>query len=182
MPNKFDTAREINQVMLSALLELKKLVDYDLTQQHNFIDIAKTFLLGVVSSTIDLIEINMPGSAPLLYADVEASAKLGGLRSIAKWSADYGSMNYSVSNIADDDITTGMNYLGQQLSISLFKGLHELPMPLRNQEMLLRSVEVLLANLLNQKFRNNAHDILDSFCDHVHMALKDVESRKKTLM
>jgi hypothetical protein len=85
-----------------------------------------------VSSTIDLIEINLPDSAPLLYADVEASAKLGGLHAIAKWSADYGSMNYSVSNIAEDDMTTGMNYLGQQLSISLFKGLHELPMPLRN--------------------------------------------------
>lgn len=178
MSNKFDTVRELNQVMLSALLELKKLVDYDLSHQHDFIDIAKTFLLGVVSSSIDLIEISLPGSAPLLYADVEASAKLGGLRAIEKWSTDHGSTNYSVSNIAEDDMTTGMNYLGQQLSISLFKGLHELPMPLRNEEMLFRSIEVLLANLLNQKFRNNAHNMLDSFCDHVHMALRDVESRK----
>ena len=39
--------------------------------------------------------------------------------------------------------------------------------------------EALLANLLNQKFKNNAHSILDSFCDHVHMSLSDVESRKK---
>ncbi len=35
----------------------------------------------------------------------------------------------------EDDMTTAMNYLGQQLSMTLFKGLHELPMPLRNEEM-----------------------------------------------
>jgi len=91
----------------------------------------------------------------------------------------YGSVNYSVSNIAEDDMETGMNYLGQQLTTALFKGLHELPMPLRNQEMLLRSVEVLLSNLLNEKFKDDAHRLLDSFCEHVHMALTDLESRKK---
>ena len=75
-------------------------------------------------------------------------------------------------------MATGMNYIGQQLSISLFKSLLEIPLPLRNQEMMLRSVEVLLANLLNQKFMNNAHQILDSLCEHVHMALTDLEQRK----
>jgi hypothetical protein len=158
---------------------LKKLVNSDLSQKHDFLSIVKTFLLVVMSTIVDLVEVNLPGSAPILYADAEAAAKLGDLRAIVKWSSDYGSTNYSVSNIAEDDMTTGMNYLGQQLSTALFKGLHELPMPLRNEEMMLRGVEVLLANLLNQKFKNNAHHILDSFCDHVHMALDDVESRKK---
>ena len=40
--------------------------------------------------------------------------------------------------------------------------------------MMLRAVEVLLANLLKQKFSNNAHQILDSLCEHVHMALTDL--------
>jgi len=88
-----------------------------------------------------------------------------------------GLVNYSVSNIESDDDVTAMNYLGQELGTALFKGLHELPLPLRKPEMLLRGVEALLANLLNQKF-NNSHDILDSLCEHVHMSLSDLERRK----
>lgn len=170
---------ELNQAMTNALLQLQKLVHSDLSQRHDFLSIVNTFLLGVVSTTVDLVEISLPGSAPFIYADVEAAAKLGGLHAIAQWSINQGSTNYSVSNIAEDDMTTAMNYLGQQLSTTLFKGLHELPMPLRNEEMLLRSIEVLLANVLDQKFKNNSDHILDSFCNHVHMALNDLKSRKK---
>lgn len=70
-----------------------------------------------------------------------------------------------------------MNYLGQKLGESLYKGLHELPMPLRKPETLLRGIEALLANLLNQKF-DNSHDILDSLCEHVHMTLDNLQGRK----
>ena len=108
--------------------------------------------------------------------------KMGGLREISKVSLNHGKAHYSVSNIDENDMETGMNYIGQQLSITLlsitlFKGLHELPMPLQNQEMMLRSIEVLLANLLSQKFTNNAHQVLDSLCEHVHMALMDLQTR-----
>ena len=171
------TIDEINQVMLNAFMKLQTLVDNDLSQKDNFLLIVQKFLLGIVSTVVDLVEVSLPGSAPLIYADVEAAAKLGGLRAIVKWSSDYGSPHYSVSNITEHDMTAAMNYMGQQLTTALFKGLHELPLPLRNQEMLLRSVEALLANLLKQKF-DNPHRILDSFCDHVHMALNDVESHK----
>lgn len=75
-------------------------------------------------------------------------------------------------------MTTAMNYLGQELATTLFKALHELPMPLRKPEMLLRGVEALLTNLINQKF-DNPHNILDSFCDHVHMSLTDIESHAR---
>ena len=171
------TIDEINQVMLNAFMKLQTLVDNDLSQKDNFLLIVQKFLLGIVSTVVDLVEVSLPGSAPLIYADVEAAAKLGGLRAIVKWSSDYGSPHYSVSNITEHDMTAAMNYMGQQLTTALFKGLHELPLPLRNQEMLLRSVEALLANLLKQKF-DDPHRILDSFCDHVHMALNDVELRK----
>jgi hypothetical protein len=178
MPKSIEITRELNQVMLNAMLELKRLVDYDLSQKHDFLSTINTFLLGVVSSAVDLVELNLPGSAPFIYADVEAAAKLGGLRSIKNMQSANGAVKYSVSNIDPDDMTTAMNYLGQELSTALFKGMHELPMPLRKPEMWLRGVEALLANLLNQKF-NNSHDILDSLCDHVHMALTDLESRAK---
>lgn len=169
---------ELNQSMTNALLQLQKLVNNDLSQKHDFLSIVNTFLLGVVSTAVDLVELSLPGSAPFIYADVEAAAKLGGLRAIKNMQSANGAIKYSVSNIDPDDMTTAMNYLGQELSTALFKGMHELPMSLRKPEMWLRGVEALLANLLNQKF-NNSHDILDSLCDHVHMALTDLESRPK---
>lgn len=70
-----------------------------------------------------------------------------------------------------------MNYIGQNLSTALFKSIYELPTSLRTTEMLLRGVEALLSNLLHQKFSFNAHGILDSLCEHVHMSLNDLESR-----
>ena len=174
--NDSEITDEINQVMASALFELKKLVGSDIVQKNNFLSIINIFLLGVISTTVDLVEIDLPGSAPFIYADVEAAAKLGGLRTIKNMQSAKGAIQYSVSNIEPDDMTTAMNYLGQELSTALFKGLHELPMPLRKPEMLLRGVEALLTNLLITKF-DNPHNILDSFCDHVHMSLTDIETR-----
>jgi len=177
MAQENEISDELNQVMLDALLQLQKLVNSDLSQKQDFMSIVKIFLLGVISTTTDLVEVSLPGSAPFIYADVEAAAKLGGLRAIKNMQSVNGLMNYSVSNIDENDETTAMNYLGQELGSALFKGIHELPMPLRKPEMLLRGVEALLANLLNQKF-DNSHEILDSLCSHVHMTLDDLQSRR----
>ncbi len=177
MNNNNPSSTELNTIMVQALLRLQELVNNDPTQQHDMLAIAKTFLLGVVSTSIDLIEQGSPGSAPFLYADIEAAAKIGGLHAIKKAQAATGSRHYSVSNIEPDDMETAMNYLGQELGASLFKGLHELPLPLRKPETMLRGIEALLGNLLNQKF-NNPHDILDSLCEHLHMALTALDPAK----
>lgn len=166
-----DPTDELNQVMKEALFKLQKLVDNHPSQ--NLLTIVRVFLLGVISTAIDLVDIHLPGSAPLLFADIEAAAKVGGISAIQQIQT----MNYSVSNIADDDFETAMNYLGQQLTTTLFKGFHELPMPLRNPEMLLRAIETLLANLLIQKF-DRSHEVLDSLCEHVHMALDHLQNSK----
>jgi hypothetical protein len=178
MPKNSDITDDLNQVMKNSLLQLQKLVNSDLTRNLDYLSIVKTFLLGVISTAVDLAEINLPGSTPFIYADVEAAAKLGGLSAIRNMQSANGHIQYSVSNIDPDDKTTAMNYLGQELSTTLFKAMHELPMPLRTQEMWLRGIEALLANLLSQKF-DNPHKILDSFCDHVHMSLTDVKSRAR---
>ncbi len=99
-----------------------------------------------------------------------------GLYSIQKMQDEKSSVSHSVSNISQDDMGSAMNYLGQQMSTTLFKGLHELPMPLRTEETLLRAVEALLTNLLQEKF-DNPHVVLNSFCDHVHMSLDDLANR-----
>jgi hypothetical protein len=175
MSKENEIAREITQVMLTSLLQLQKLINRDSSKKYDFLSVVKTFLLGVVSTSVDLVEVNSPGSAPSIYADIEAAAKLGGLGAIKKMQSSNGGMYYSVSNIEPDDVSTAMNYLGQEMSAALFKGIHELPMSLRTSEMFLRGVEALLANLLKQKF-NNSHELLDSFCEHVHLALSDLES------
>ncbi len=168
---------EISQEMTRALLKLHKLTERDQSDEVDFTKVVKVFLLGVISTAIDLAELDLPGSALLIYADIEAAAKEGGLRKIKKMQDETGSLHYSVSNVDEDDPATAMNYLGQQLSTTLYKSLHELPLPLRKPEMLLRAVEALLTNLLDQKF-DDSHEILDSFCEHVHMALDDLQSRK----
>lgn len=173
--------KELNQVMLDAFLKLKKLVDSDLSLKNNYLSIVNHFLVGIISTAVDLVEVNLPGAGPLIYANVEAVAKLGGFEGIRKLELAAGSTEYSVSDIAPDDMTTGMNYLGQQLTTALFKGLHELPLSLRTPEMLLRGIETLLANLLDQKFkRHHAHAVLDSFCEHVHLCLTDLENRAQS--
>lgn len=171
-----NTQEELNRIMADSLFQLKRLVDNDPSQKVDLISVVKLFLLGVISTSVDLVSINVPEGVPYIYAEIEAIAKAGGLRNIKEFQSKHG-LNYSVSNIAPDDASTAMNYLGQQLSTALFKGIHELPLKLRKPEMLLRGVEALLANLISEKF-GNSHDVLDSFCEHVHMALNDLEKRK----
>ena len=117
----------------------------------------------------------------MLLSDIEAVAKEGGIRAIKDKIQSSGSNNYSVSNIDENDTTTAMNYLGQKLSITLFKGLNELPAPLRNREVLLRSIEALLSNLLINKF-DNPHQVLSDFCSHVEMVLNYSNTPKHSVM
>ena len=173
MPKASQTNAKISELMAQALLALRDLVDHDQEFEMDYSQVVTTFLQGVISTAIDLAELHSPGVSPIIYADIEALSKLGGLRAIKKMQDEKGSISYSVSNIDPNDVGLAMNYLGKEMATTLFKGIHELPIPLRNEEMLLRAVESLLANLLREKF-NNSHAILDSFCEHVHMAMKDV--------
>jgi len=108
-----------------------------------------------------------------------AGAKKGGLHFIRDLHENSGSMQYSLSDIAPNDVTGGANYVGKELSIDLFKHIHDLPVPLRTDEMMLRSVEALLTNLLNDKF-DNGHYVLEQFCEHVSMSLNDLQQRKRS--
>jgi hypothetical protein len=166
--------------MTKALFALKDLVDNDAEYEMDYHQVITLFLQGVISTAVDLAELHTTGVSPMIYADIEASSKLGGLKSIAQIQSEKGSISYSVSDIGEHDISTAMNYLGLQLSTTLTKGIHELPLPLRNQEMLVRGVEALLTNLLNEKF-DYPHAVLDTFCEHVHMSLNDLPTHVKTI-
>ena len=162
---------ELQTIMTKAMFEMQRITE--LTPP-----MIKLFIQGVISNAIDIAGVNFPGIGTYLYADLEAMAKEGGFREIIQAQLRNGAPSYSVSNIKPDDIDAAMNYLGQQLSTTLYKALNELPESLRTEEMPLRGLEAVITNLLDQKFAD-PHRILNSFCEHVHMSLNDLESRKK---
>jgi hypothetical protein len=177
MPSNSETSDKIQKLMYQSLLAITELINNDPKYEIDHNQVISIFLQGVISTSIDFAELQTPGIAPVLYSEIEACAKLGGIRAVEMMQYERRTPAYVASEILPHDIEAGMNYLGQKLSTTLFKSIHELPKPLRNREMLLRAVEALLTNLLNQKFENS-HDILDSLCEHVHMALSDMATNK----
>jgi hypothetical protein len=171
---------ELNEIMTGALFHMQSLISSGATQQDDFVSMAKIFLLGLISTAADLAEAATLGASTYLYAEIEAAVKQGGLRAVRDIQIKNGSAGYSVSNIDPGDEDLAMNYLGQEMGVALFKHIHDLPTQLRKPEMLLRGVEALLGNLLHQKFSETTdpHQVLDSFCEHVHMALNDLKSRQ----
>ncbi|GGG06232.1 MULTISPECIES: hypothetical protein [Cysteiniphilum] len=164
--------------VLQKLGEMVNLVDDGKSKTAKSIPIMAVVLAGCVSTVADLLELNQEGASYALYKETEAAIQQGGLKNIRKKQAS-GGVKYSISDIGENDFENGMNYLGQELSTTLFSSIHELPETMRKPEMLLRGVECLLANLLNQKFRGlgDVHNILDSLCDHVHMNLKALDNK-----
>ena len=176
-PHNTAILAKLHEAMTQALFELKILTELETSRPQDLFKFVKTFLIGVISTSIDMVEIQQPGISTALYAEVEAIAKMGGLRAIADFQNKYSDRTYSVSQIADDDMETAMNYIGQELGSALSKAVNELPMPLRQPETHLRGIEVLLGNVLNQRF-TNPHEILNALCEHVHMALDSLERRR----
>ena len=176
MEKESETSVKIKERTKQALLDLRDLVDNNEEQSISYFQVVSFLLQGVITTAIDLVETRSPGLSSALYAEIETFAKSGGLHEIERIGSEKNS--YSISNIAPDDMASAMNYLGQKMSTALFKGINELPIPLRQEETLLRAIEAILTNLLNEKFgNNNPHDILNSFCEHVHMSLNDLTTR-----
>ena len=167
----------LQQAMKDALLQISELVNLEDNDHSQLVPTINIFLLGIISTAADLVEVALPGSSAYLYAEIEAGAKNGGIRSIAKLVKDK-APHYSVSGLDEDDMETAMNYLGQQLAIALTKAMHELPHRLRSPETQLHGIEALLTNLLSQKF-DDPHNILDTLNDHVHKGLNDLASSTK---
>ncbi len=137
----------------------------------------KILLLGIVSSVIEIENVQDPTSAANLWSFMEVSAKQKGLDHVTELL--HSERSYSVSEIEDHDVPSGMNYLGQKLYLSLYKHLLDLPQSLQTSELLLRAVETLLTNLLHQQFQDeNQHQLIDSFAEHVHLSLRDLKNRK----
>jgi hypothetical protein len=169
---------ELKIIMTDALIQMGRLAESGVTKNADFLEMTQLFLINIMSTATEIAETVSEGGATWLYAEIETAAKHGGIDTIRKTTTSKN--QYSIAEMDPDDFPSAMNYIGQELSTTLFKSIHELPKPLRKPEMLLRGVEALLSNLLNQKFSDNSHGVLDSLCEHVHMALDDLQSGKTT--
>lgn len=164
--------KELNVIMVKALTDMHLLVENDTIHSPDYASMASTFILGLLKTAADLGSIAEPVMGAHIYALVEKGAKDGGLNAVRKHQDSLGGRTYAIADLEPDDIEGGMNYLGKELSVALYKHLHDLPTPLGvAKEMPLRAIEVLLANLLSQRFHEMRHEVLDQFCEHVHMAL-----------
>ena len=137
--------------------------------------LVSNFLKAVISTAAGLMEVQITGGSGFLYAEVEKDAKAAGAASIHSFGGKL-SETMSLSEIEDHDLPSAMNYLGQQLSTTLFKGILELPASLQGLEVMLRAIEAMFVNLLHQKFKD-PHDILDQFTSNAHLSLTDLQSR-----
>ena len=99
MTKGLKTSAEVSAIMTKALFTLKDLVDNDREYEMDYHQVVTLFLQGIISTSIDLAELHSPGVSPVIYADIESSSKLGGLRAIAKMQSKNGSISYSVSDI-----------------------------------------------------------------------------------
>lgn len=167
---------DLQSIATHALTQMYELYNLKKLDQDEIINIITGFVSTISSTAADMAEIISPGSGVYVYADLEALAKKGGIKSIMKNMMESGSPQYSLSDMEDDDLESAMNYIGQSLLVSMTKSTHELPKTLRTSEVQLRGIESLLSNFLSQRFYNS-HDILDSFSEHVHVYLNDLEKK-----
>ena len=79
--------------MTKALFALKDLVDNDQEYGMDYHQVVTLFLQGIISTSIDLAELHSPGVSPFIYADIESSSKLGGLKTIARMQSEKGSVS-----------------------------------------------------------------------------------------
>lgn len=169
------TENIIAEIQAATLNELKKMVSLiNDANSNNLVPSVSLLVVSLVSTLSDLLESKHEGASTHFFKEVETGLQLGIVDKIKDLQTKNGGASYSLSEISPNDFENGMNYLGQALSETLFSTIHELPETMRNQEMFLRGIEALLANLLHSKFRalGDVHGILDSLCEHVHMNLK----------
>ena len=89
-----NTSSKVSLVITQALFKLKELVYNDEEYEMDYHQVVTLFLQGIISTSIDLAELHSPGVSPMIYADIESSSKLGGLRAIAKMQSENGSISY----------------------------------------------------------------------------------------
>jgi hypothetical protein len=166
---------DIQAIQTNALQELMVLCKDNTISDDKCLFVVSTFVKAILSTAAGLMELQIPGGAGFIYAEVEKDAKAGGMTSIHNFGGKL-SETISISDIKEHDLPAAMNYLGQQLSTTLFKGILELPTSMQNLEVMLRGIEAMFVNLLHQKF-NNPHNVLDQFTTNAHMSLTDAQSR-----
>jgi len=175
MTNYEKKVSDIQSIITNSLQELINLCNDNTISDDKSMFVVSTFLKAIVSTAAGIMELHIPGGAGFLYAEIEKDAKAGGITAIHTFGGKL-SETISISAIQGNDLPAAMNYLGQQLSTTLFKGILELPTSMQSLEVMLRGIEAMFVNLLHQKFKN-PHNVLDQFTTNAHMSLTDAQNR-----
>lgn len=166
---------ELTVVMTRAMGEMQDLAKSSILKDPAYTDLVSNFILGLLYVSANLGESVTPGIGGHIYTLLEKGVKEKGLEFIRNKQIELGGRSYSVSDLAPDDFEGAMNYLGNELSVSLFKHIHDLPLELRTPEMPLRAMQALMANVLYDKFKMMCHEILDQLCQNAHLSLSELE-------
>ena len=171
---------EISVVVTRAMHEMHDLAKSSILTDPMYAELVSNFILGLLYVAANLGESVTPGTGGHIYALLEKGVKEKGLEFIRNKQIELGGRAYSVSDLAPDDFEGAMNYLGNELSVSLFKHIHDLPLPLRTPEMPLRAMQALMANVLYDKFQMMCHEILDQLCQNTHLCLSELERQAQS--
>ena len=163
--------KQLNQAVSTVLGELEAIINHNEGKDEDTYNAARKIVLEGITMALNLIEIKVPGSALLLYADVETVAKQGRARAIKSLHP----AAISVETIQPWDNISAVNYLEDEFYATFIKVLAELPLPLRTLEIMLQGVAFLLSNILLQKFPY-PHQMLDTFCHYVHGVLGEFDT------
>ncbi len=172
--NKTYFDERLHKVVKDATYSIQDYIE-EYRNKNDYLDRLKFILLAVISSVIETSEVRGDFASEYIWSELENMAKEGGLTAVAE--KIQSGRTYSISEIDPQDVGSGMNYLGQHVATALYKHIHDLPVQQRKPEMFLRALESVITNLLNQKFADyDQHKIIDSLCEHLHMALDDKAS------
>jgi len=176
---KASAITELQTVMADTLCKMQKILEEQLntTKQSDYLSFVMPLLMAIIYKIAEVAENKHRGLSEVILGSVHemTAGENSAFSTIQNIQSKEDALAYSISKINPKDQTEAMNYLGQRLADSMHKHILELPLPLQNDEIRLRGMEALLANILNSTFNEEqAHSVLDQFNEHVHMALDDL--------
>lgn len=153
-------SKEMNKLISETLFQLNSLLhSIAHHRQKQYTLLALRFIIAITTGTIRLIN-EIPGSAPHLFAGLANAMRLGEWDYFADIVTNLQGELHPSFGIEVQDKTDAANYIGQQLTISLLKSLHELPEPLHTPEIMASAIEAMLHNIMQGRAVPNARQTI----------------------
>lgn len=169
-------SKELDKLISETLFQLNALlhsIAHHTPKQYTLL--ALRFIIAIITGTIRLVENEVPGSAPHLFAGLANTMQLGEWDYFADIVSKLQGELHSSFGIEVQDKTDAANYIGQQLTISLLKSLHELPEPLHTHEIVASAVDTMLKNAILTKAVPDSYQIVFLLSERLRKAMTKME-------